>query len=58
VGRTVSVTAIKVFLVTGVNKIVNDGSEIVIVAPQQALLNFTVGESQTNRGLVVADKMI
>lgn len=46
------------FVFTGVNKIVNDGNKIVIVVPQQALLNFTVGESQTNRGFVVADKIM
>jgi hypothetical protein len=54
-GRTVSFAVIKVFVFTGVN---NDVSKIVIVAPQQALLNFTVGEIQTNRGVVVTDKMM
>jgi hypothetical protein len=58
VGRTVSFTVIKLFVFTGVNKVVNDGSKIVIVSPQQALLNFTVGESKTNRRFVVADKMM
>jgi hypothetical protein len=28
------------------------------MVPQQALLNFTVCESQTNRGFVEADKMM
>jgi len=51
VGRTVSFTVIKVSVFTGVNKIVNDGSKIVIVAPQQALLNFTVGEGKPIEGL-------
>ena len=41
-GRTVSFTVIKLFVFTGVNKIVNDGSKIIIVAPQQALLTFSV----------------
>jgi hypothetical protein len=57
VGGTVSFTVIKVYVYTGVNKIVNYGSKIVIAAPRQVLLNFTVGESQTSRGFVVADKM-